>query len=122
MIKKTELCKTRLESKGENPKLDGQKELILFRIVQESLHNIIKHANAKNIDVKLNHNDEMLKLCIADDGTGFETDIVEGRAADAGMGLRNMQNRAKLINADFNIRSIKNSGTTVSLTLPLNNK
>jgi signal transduction histidine kinase len=122
MIKKTEVYRTRLELKGENPKLDEQKELILFRIVQESLHNIIKHANAKNIDVKLNHTDEKLELSIADDGSGFETGIAESSAADAGMGLRNMQNRAKLINADFNIRSIKNSGTTVSLSLTLNNK
>lgn len=123
MIRKTEMFNTSFDVQGEIPRLDEKKELILFRIVQESLHNIIKHASAKNINVTIKYANDILALDIKDDGKGFETAIIEGlKPAGVGMGLRNMHNRADLINAGFFVNSIKDSGTHIRLELPLNPK
>src|ERR1043165_9187214 len=72
LIHKTELCSTHLDVQGELPKLDEKKELILFRIVQESLHNIIKHASAKNINVTIKNSVDLFELILTDDGKGFD--------------------------------------------------
>jgi len=123
MIKKTRVCQTRLELKKEMPKLNKQKELILFRIVQESLHNIIKHAEAKNILVSVNGTAGTMELNILDDGKGFDPKNYEyNRDRKTGLGLQNMRNRARLINADFTIDSKLNSGTLVKLVLQVENK
>lgn len=122
MIRRSEVCHTSLAIHGNIVRLNEQKELILFRIVQESLHNIIKHAEAKNIDVSIIYSDLTLQLSIIDDGKGFEISDADKKDSDLGMGLHNMQNRAKLIGAEFMVSSRKNTGTQVRLVLPLNNK
>lgn len=116
---KTGGYKTRFDVQGELPRLEPQKELIIFRIVQESLHNIIKHAEASSILVSVKNADGTMELCINDDGKGFNPAAVEG-IKGAGMGLRNMPNRARLINAGFSLESEPGKGTEIKLTLPLN--
>ena len=122
MIKKTDFLKTEFESTGLKRKLEPQKELILFRIVQEALHNIIKHAGAKMIKVSAAYSDKELELLIADDGHGFDLSPLNQEGETGfGLGLRNMQNRAKLIGADFNMNSIAGEGTVVKIVLPFEN-
>jgi signal transduction histidine kinase len=122
MIKKTDFLKTEFENTGIRKKLEPQKELILFRIVQEALHNIIKHARAKTIKVSAAYTDKELELQIADDGHGFDISPLNKEGETGfGLGLRNMQNRAKLIGADFNISSNKDAGTLVKIVLPFEN-
>ncbi len=116
---KTGGYKTRFDVLGEMPRLAPQKELIIFRIVQESLHNIIKHASASSILVTVKNADGTMELCISDNGKGFDPAAVEGMKG-AGMGLRNMPNRARLINAGFSLESEPGKGTEIKLTLPLN--
>src|ERR1700761_2080947 len=82
---------------GELPASTNQdKELILFRILQEILNNIIKHAAATEINIKLQYLDGTLQLGIADNGIGFDSSNIP--AGNHGMGLHNMQKRASIIN------------------------
>lgn len=122
MIEKTGSYKTSLEVIGEIKKLTPQKELILFRIVQEVLNNIIKHANGKNIVIIADYSDGHLQLHITDDGDGFDSlSINKEDAGSYGLGIRNMNSRAKLIGAEFFINSAKGNGTEVKLTIPIQN-
>ena len=120
MIKKTGLFKIQYEIKGTPYKLKPQQELIFFRIVQEALHNIIRHAKATAIDVRLNFDTEVFTLQIADNGVGFDAGQLEVNNYNSlGLGIRNMHNRAGMINVDFKLISALQKGTTVTLTLPL---
>ncbi len=107
---------TELIITGEPYKLLPQNEMVLFRIVQESLNNTIKHSKAKNIKVSINYLPQHLKMQVKDDGAGFDADLLE--ASQTGIGLHNMKNRAALIGAFFSIQSAPNEGTTVFIELP----
>jgi len=100
-------------------RFDNHKELILFRIFQEVLHNIITHARAKRVEVKLDFDPALLKLEVRDDGEGFDASAVEFDETRLGLGIRNMYNRATLIGADFLLRSIPGEGTVINISLPL---
>lgn len=103
--------KTHLKITGESFKLPQQKEMVLFRIVQEALNNCIKYSKAKNITVQMNYAVEVFLLSITDDGTGFDTNV------KTGIGLKSMQNRAALIGGNFSIQSSKENGTVVSIEI-----
>jgi two-component system NarL family sensor kinase len=107
-----------------NPfELEEDRELIIFRIVQESLNNIIKHAKAKEIKVQLIYDTDLLKLVISDNGTGFDVSPLNDASNTVfGLGIRNMNGRANLIGADFSITSTLGNGTTTTLTISKNNK
>jgi len=114
--------KTQLSIQGAVYSIDPQKELILFRIVQEVLANAIKHANATVIMVSLHYQQNAFRLTISDNGTGFNASIIElngSTVTNAGLGIKNMRNRAKLIGAEYSLTSIVGEGTTVQLILPL---
>ena len=119
LIRKSGVHQTQLNIEGTIIRLDAQKELIIFRIVQETINNIIKHANAKNIfiDAVFKSN---LELSIKDDGDGFDK-IEKETNLPSGMGLKNMESRAKMIGAEFSINSLSGNGTQVILQIPLNN-
>jgi two-component system, NarL family, sensor kinase len=120
MIKKTGGYQVEFEIEGKQYRLESQKELILFRIVQEVLHNIIKHARATMIKVKISFEPGLFTLKIIDNGVGFDASRVESNDySKMGLGVRNMHNRAKMINTHFQITSILEKGTTIVLTLPL---
>ena len=88
----------------------------IYRIVQESLHNIAKHAGATHALVSLGAAAGWIELTVTDDGVGFETD---GDRDSLGIGLAGMHERAALMQAEFSIRSKPGSGTSVSLRIPL---
>jgi len=92
--------------------LHVNKQIILFRIIQEVMHNTIKHAEARHIiiEVKL---DSGLQICVTDDGRGFAMN--EG--IRTGVGLINIRRRAKLINGEIGIVSAPGEGTQVNITL-----
>lgn len=90
--------------------LDKEKETILFRIVQEIIHNAIKHAKASEMNISLLYKNDDLEITIKDNGIGFDTNKDKSKK---GIGLLNMKGRAKLIKADFELTSIKGKGTTV---------
>lgn len=111
-----------LNIEGKTVRLDPQKELILFRIVQEVLNNIIKHAEADGIIVTVVYEEKEIKLNVKDNGKGFDlAPLNESSDSGYGLGIRNMHNRAKLIGADFKINSSSGNGTEICLTVPLTN-
>lgn len=113
---------TELNVEGIMVRLEPQKELILFRIAQEVLNNIMKHAGANAIVVKLGYDTRQIKIEITDNGKGFDlTPLNENDKSNFGLGIRNMHNRAKLIGADFNMNSTIGEGTKVAITIPSNN-
>lgn len=122
MIKKTGVHKTSFNVEGKIKKLEPQTELILFRIVQETLHNIIKHAEASSIWISARYTENDLGLEIKDNGKGFHPTAESDQDTDSGLGIRNMHNRAWLIGAKFNLNSIKNEGTSVTIVLPFVSK
>jgi len=103
--------------KGEVQPLDNQTEVFLFRIFQECLNNILKHADAKNVFVELIYDLSLLTINIADDGNGFDSD-----KAKEGLGLRSINYRAKLIGADLHLNSSPGLGTRVSLVINTDKK
>jgi two-component system, NarL family, sensor kinase len=121
MLKKMGVFKTDFEISGTVYKLEKQKELILFRIVQETLNNIVKHSKASLICITLCYELENFRLILKDDGIGFSiTQPEDNELKDVGLGIRNMQNRAKLIKAELSISSKPGEGTEVYLKLPIN--
>ena len=99
---------------GEIEFLEAKKELVLFRIAQEALNNIVKHSAAKNISFRLCYNNPMLCMNIEDDGNGFDFDIV----AKNGMGLIHMKKRAETINGTCQVISKPNCGTKIRIEIP----
>ena len=116
ILQNTGQYKTELKIIGDGYKLEPQKEMVLFRIVQEAINNAIKHSKAKNINVQLKYDPAMFILMINDDGVGFNATALD--SAQTGIGLKNMQNRASLIGGLFSINSLENSGTSVSVEIP----
>jgi signal transduction histidine kinase len=100
---------------GKNISIPKDKEVALYFITQEALNNIIKHARAKSVLVKLAKRKQSLLLTIVDDGCGFDT----GKSGQTGMGLKNMFTRAEQIGAKLKITSTPGKGTKISLTLPI---
>jgi len=102
---------------GETPATNSMdKDLILFRILQEVINNIIKHADATQINIKLAYADQKMKLDIDDNGIGFNT---ENRPANqTGLGLQNMGKRAAIVGGEVFIRSEENKGTQVTVIIP----
>lgn len=86
----------------------------LYRIIQEIMHNIIKHASAKHIDMSITRTDDGINLMVEDDGIGFNTSLV-----NSGLGLKNIHSRVKLLNGYFDVDSSLNRGTIYNVTIPL---
>ena len=100
---------------GETLFLTNQKELIIFRVLQESLNNIIKHANCSQIRIWLSFGEKQLILGISDNGIGFNQ--IES-PNNSGNGLGNMKKRADSIGANLQIQSASSKGTQLILTIP----
>jgi signal transduction histidine kinase len=107
---------TRFSVTGEPVSTPPQTEMVLFRIVQEALHNAIKHSTGNGVEVALDYTPGRLQLRIADDGMGFDPAALQ--STQAGIGLKSMKNRAALAGASLSIHSQPGSGTEVALELP----
>ena len=88
----------------------------LYRVAQESLNNIAKHAKAKHISASLTSSNGKVTLSIADDGAGFELDRIRGRGT---LGLIGMEERARLVDGKLSIESKPGHGTRIALEIPL---
>jgi two-component system, NarL family, sensor kinase len=115
ILQNTRQYHTALQITGEPYKTEPQKEMVLFRIVQEAINNAIKHAKAKNITVQLNYWPNAFILIITDDGIGFNA--ADLQAVQTGIGLKSMQNRAALIGGQFTITAANGNGTQIKIEL-----
>ncbi|QHY93952.1 Oxygen sensor histidine kinase NreB [Streptomyces sp. S4.7] len=93
------------------PALDQEVELVLYRVAQEGLTNIIRHARARHVGVALHHGALGLELLVRDDGRGIGT-------APEGAGIRGMRERALLIGAEVSVGDAPGGGTEVRLHVP----
>lgn len=119
-VRKTGVVEVTLDLRGTEQRLDPRQELLLFRIVQETLTNALKHAQAKNIAVALDYSAGALTLTMADDGVGFDlAQALPPSGGERGSGLGNIQHRARLIGAEATIRSAVGQGTTTTLSISL---
>ena len=98
-------------------RIDGDAALSLYRVAQEALRNISKHAAAAHARVVLARTDDALELAIADDGHGF--DAAHPDADHAGLGLRSIDERMRLINGSVRLESKQDCGTTLRVRVPL---
>ncbi|MNU12741.1 Sensor protein VraS [compost metagenome] len=110
-IQKLRLLKIELITQKHDIDIMPKHGLILFRIIQESINNILKHSKAKNVLIKIEDDHEKLDILISDNGKGFNTNLKKD-----GSGLKNMELRAKIIHAEFSIQSEPEKGTQTSIT------
>lgn len=100
----------------EQPVLDSEHSTAIFRIFQESLTNVTRHAQATMVEARLEIQKDLLILLVQDNGRGFDAEKVNARAT---LGLVGMRERALLLNGELKIEGVPGSGTTVRLQIPL---
>jgi PAS domain S-box-containing protein len=97
-------------------RLTHEGEVTYYRIAQEALTNVAKHAHASRVDVMLESRDDSVLMVVEDDGVGFDPSDLSMR--DRGVGLLGMRERAALIDADFQIESNPGDGTSIFVRYP----
>lgn len=118
-LKKIETFNVQFDVTGDPVFMHSKKELIVFRIFQESLNNIIKHSKAYLIKVHVDYGIHNLMLEIKDNGIGLDMDHVEKNKSSRIMtGLANIKKRTKMLNGICNITG-DNTGTTIQILVPL---
>ncbi|WP_339700142.1 ATP-binding protein [uncultured Marixanthomonas sp.] len=110
-----EFIKSYILVSGKQYEIDSEKEVIIFRILQEFFSNTIKHSKASNLNVEVDYKADQLVISAQDNGVGFASD-----ADFSGIGMKNMKNRAKVIGAELNITSEKDKGTALKLNYKYN--
>ncbi len=103
-----------LQTSGLDVRLPGEVETALYRIVQESLTNIAKHAGAETVSIVAQNHTDRAVVVIEDDGRGFEV----GGAA-SGLGLVSMRERTELLGGTLRVESSRDHGTTIAAEVPL---
>jgi two-component system NarL family sensor kinase len=103
---------------GEPFALGSEKDLLVFRIIQESLANAIKHGQPDKLEILLKYHGGDFHATVSDNGAGFDMEAVNG----GGLGLNNIRLRAGLLQGKLDILSSRETGTTVSLNMPVSNE
>jgi len=98
----------------ELPDLARESELVVYRVAQESLTNVMRHAGARHVELVLERRDDVMVLRVRDDGRG-----VDPATADAGAGVRGMRERAMLVGGRLTIDGVSPHGTEVRLEVPV---
>lgn len=103
-------------SEGSERAIGDDKQLILFRIIQECLNNCLKHAQATNVNIGFNWYPNQLRVRVRDDGQGFDAETALQHST--GLGLQNILNRARVTGGTGDIRSRPGEGTVVTVQIP----
>ena len=115
-IQRSGSCEVSTQCEGTVQSMDHQKEIILFRVIQESLQNVFKHASATRIDIFFNYQPHLLQIEVKDNGKGF---MPEKEKRTGGLGLMNMQHRVQLTGGELLLDSEQGAGTRVTISVPL---
>jgi signal transduction histidine kinase len=109
------MVETNVELELESPaRLDSEVESTLYRLAQEALTNVVKHAAASRVEISLTRRDSAVELQVSDDGSGFDAGDPGG-----GFGLVGMRERVALAGGTLEIDSKKGAGTTLMALIPL---
>jgi len=100
---------------GDLHELGEHTNITLYRIVQECLTNISKHANANKVNIVLNNDQHELLLSVTDNGSGFNM-----QSYSRGLGLIGMRERVASLNGNLQLDSEPGKGVTITITIPLN--
>lgn len=111
--------KIEFEHSGINERLESNLEEALYRIIQEVLNNVLKHAEANEVTIQFTRNNGNLNVIIEDNGIGFDTTLPLNQKA--GMGIKNIQSRLVPFNGTLDIDSMLGRGTIVIINLPIKN-
>ncbi len=103
-------------SRGFEDHFDANTETILYRVLQECVNNVLKHAKASRVDISLIKDEQNISLTIEDNGAGF---TVPDKSNYKGLGLKNMQNRINFLKGRLEFDSKPGNGTLVSIYIPL---
>jgi len=106
-----------VQSFGLEQRLENSLEITIFRIIQELVTNVIKHADATKGIVHLTNHDDNLNIMIEDDGIGFNPKQIS--KSKIGMGINSIDKRVEHLDGKLTIESEKNKGTTVIIDIPL---
>lgn len=117
ILQNTGEFKTKLIINGNTYKIGGQKEMVLFRIVQEALHNAQKHSAATELWVEMDYQQQQFNLKVCDNGNGFSSAALNEK--EKGIGLKSMHNRAALIGGKLRLDSGKGKGTCINIELQI---
>ncbi len=104
------------EVKGSPVFMDSNKELIIFRIIQEAFNNVIKHANASAVQLQLDFCPVQLVILVTDNGRGFDP---SRNKSGGNAGLKNMETRASILKGEMQVFSSADTGTTLLFTIPI---
>ena len=117
-IDKIENKSLRISFAAEGPleNLDKNTEIMVYRIIQECMQNILKHADAGKVDISINLENGELDVAIEDDGVGFDKDLAE---QSEGMGMRNLRSRVDFLNGKLDINSQQGRGTVIAFYIPV---
>jgi two-component system NarL family sensor kinase len=111
-----ESLKVTLDAKGFTDKLESNVEVVLYRVIQETVNNVIKHAKADKLDIKLTRDAAGINAVIADNGVGFNTTLKDDFG---GIGLKNIATRIEYLKGTVDYLSARNKGTTVKVWVPV---
>ena len=108
------------QTRGDQTEIKPVISLTVFRIVQEAMNNVTKHAKASNISISLEVLNSELHLYIYDNGTGFDTEKLKAKSDDisSGFGLVSMRERVELLSGEMNISSESGKGTRLNIMIP----
>jgi signal transduction histidine kinase len=98
-------------------RLDPEVEMVIYRVVQETLHNVAKHAHAKSVNIILNYDHDRVRLLVEDDGVGFSAKTSNSRGNS--FGLAGIKERVHSIGGEVRVVSAKDRGTRIELAVPL---
>ena len=119
-LAKMGLVETSFKVEGEIIEIESSRRLILFRMVQEILQNILKHSKSSKVTIQLIYEKEFLYLNIEDNGQGFNVeDKLKSDVQKDGSGLLNLHNRANALKAKLIIKSNPGEGTHINIKMPL---
>ena len=108
----------KVEVEGMERELTPEAQIVLFRIAQEALNNIRKHAQASRVAIKITSDDDVITMTITDNGTGFEVpERVEDMVSTGKLGLMGMYERARLLDGSFQVKS-QPGATRITVRLP----
>ena len=113
-VNATKLINVKYQSFGMETRLDGSKEIIIYRIIQELLNNILKHAEASEVLVQLVKEESRLSIVAEDNGKGFDTSVLE---ENKGAGWTNIRSRVEYLQGQLDINSEVGKGTSITIEI-----
>jgi signal transduction histidine kinase len=108
---------TTVQGTEPSPRMPEMVESAFFRIAQEALTNVAKHAGGKQVSVEFEEGDETFRLTIADDGRGFDPEALGGSEKKKGWGFLTMQERAQAVGGKLHVESNSGKGTRVTVEM-----